>query len=116
MTSTPEIGCQGCKTTLDFDISMAFQPIVDVNERSIFAYEALVRGPDGATAADILARVNDDNRYAFEQRCRVRAVEMASALGVTTKLSINFMSNAVYEPSRCLRTTLEAARRTGFPV
>lgn len=116
MTSTPEIGCQGCKTILDFDISMAFQPIVDVNERSIFAYEALVRGPDGATAADILARVNDDNRYAFDQRCRVRAVEMASALGMTTKLSINFMPNAVYEPSRCLRTTLEAARRTGFPV
>ena len=47
MTSTPEIGCQGCKTTLDFDISMAFQPIVDVNERTVFAYEALVRGPDG---------------------------------------------------------------------
>ncbi len=32
------------------------------------------------------------------------------------KLSINFMPNAVYEPSRCLRTTLDAARRTGFPV
>ncbi len=26
------------------------------------------------------------------------------------------MPNAVYEPSRCLRTTLDAARRTGFPV
>jgi EAL domain-containing protein (putative c-di-GMP-specific phosphodiesterase class I) len=116
MTSTPETGCQGCKTTLDFDISMAFQPIVDVSERSIFAYEALVRGPDGASAADMLARVNDDNRYAFDQRCRVRAVEMAAALGMTEKLSINFMPNAVYEPSRCLRTTLEAAHRTGFPI
>ena len=31
-------------------------------------------------------------------------------------LSINFMPNAVYEPSRCLRTTLEAAHRTGFPI
>jgi EAL domain-containing protein (putative c-di-GMP-specific phosphodiesterase class I) len=31
-------------------------------------------------------------------------------------LSINFMPNAVYEPSRCLRATLEAALRTGFPV
>ncbi|HEY8245787.1 MAG TPA: hypothetical protein VIG38_00680 [Hyphomicrobium sp.] len=26
------------------------------------------------------------------------------------------MPNAVYEPSRCLRTTLEAAHRTSFPV
>ena len=76
MTSTPETRLPRLHASrLDFDISMAFQPIVDVGERSIFAYEALVRGPDGAPAADILARVNDDNRYAFDQRCRVRAVE-----------------------------------------
>ncbi len=117
MTPTEDYGCQGCTgSQLDFDITMAFQPIVDVGRRSVFAYEALVRGTDGASAADILARVNDDNRYAFDQRCRVRAVEMAAALGMRKKLSINFMPNAVYEPSRCLRTTLEAARRTGFPI
>lgn len=108
--------CQGCKTTLDFDISMAFQPIVDVEARSVFAYEALVRGVDGTPAASVLARVTDNNRYAFDQRCRTRAIELASELGMQTKLSINFMPNAVYEPSRCLRTTLEAAHRTGFPV
>src|SRR5689334_15201722 len=112
----PKVGCEGCKTTLDFDLSMAFQPIVDVAQRSIFAYEALVRGTDGAGAASILSRVTDDNRYAFDQRCRVRAVELAASLGMTTKLSINFMPNAVYEPTRCLRTTLEAARTNNFPV
>jgi len=117
MLPTQDYGCQGCTgSQLDFDITMAFQPIVDVNARAIFAYEALVRGTDGSPASDILARVNDANRYAFDQRCRVRAVEMAAALGMHEKLSINFMPNAVYEPSRCLRTTLEAARRSGFPV
>ncbi len=117
MTSEFDPGCQGCTGShLGFDISMAFQPIVDVADRSIFAHEALVGGIDGAPAADMLQRVNDENRYAFDQRCRVRAVEMAAALGMTSMLSINFMPNAVYEPSRCLRTTLEAALRTGFPV
>jgi EAL domain-containing protein (putative c-di-GMP-specific phosphodiesterase class I) len=117
MTPEFDFGCQGCTGShLDFDISMAFQPIVDVADRSIFAYEALVRGIDGASAADMLLRVNDENRYAFDQLCRVRAVEMAAALGMTSMLSINFMPNAVYEPSRCLQTTLEAALRTGFPV
>jgi EAL domain-containing protein (putative c-di-GMP-specific phosphodiesterase class I) len=49
MTSTPETRLPRLHASrLDFDISMAFQPIVDVGERSIFAYEALVRGPDGA--------------------------------------------------------------------
>lgn len=109
-------GCQGCNTPLDFDISMAFQPIVDVEARQIYAYEALVRGTDGASAASVLSKVNEQNRYAFDQRCRVRAVELAAALGMTARLSINFLPNAVYEPSHCLRTTLEAAHRTGFPV
>jgi EAL domain-containing protein (putative c-di-GMP-specific phosphodiesterase class I) len=117
MTSEFDSGCQGCTGShLDFDISMAFQPIVDIADRSVFAYEALVRGIDGAPAADMLRRVNDENRYPFDQLCRVRAVEMAAALGMTSMLSINFMPNAVYEPSRCLRATLEAALRTGFPV
>ena len=66
---------------------------------AIFAYEALVRGTDGASAGSILARVNDDNRYAFDQACRVLAVELAATSGMQTKLSINFMPNAVYEPS-----------------
>lgn len=109
-------GCQGCHTPLDFDVSMAFQPIVDVESRTVYAYEALVRGTDGAGAASVLSRVNDQNRYAFDQRCRVRAVELAAALHMDAMLSINFMPNAVYEPHRCLQTTIAAARRTGFPV
>jgi len=116
MRQNKSAGCEGCGTPLAFDISMAFQPIVDVRDRSVFAYEALVRGTSGEPAASVLGRITEANRYAFDQRCRVRAVEMAAALGIRTKLSINFLPNAVYEPSRCLRTTLEAARRTGFPV
>ncbi|MFA5901301.1 MAG: EAL domain-containing protein [Hyphomicrobium sp.] len=111
-----QFDCNACKTPLDFGITMAFQPIVDVESRSIYAYEALVRGTDGSSAASILARVNDENRYAFDQTCRVRAVELAAALGMTSMLSINFMPNAVYEPAHCLRSTLDAARRTGFPL
>jgi len=116
MQSPGDIGGQDDRTALDFDISMAFQPIVDVEQRSIFAYEALVRGTDGAPAESILARVNDSNRYAFDQRCRVRAVELAAALGMQQMLSINFMPNAVHEPARSLRRTLETALRTGFSV
>jgi EAL domain-containing protein (putative c-di-GMP-specific phosphodiesterase class I) len=108
--------CEGCRVPLDFELSMAFQPIVDMRDLNIFGYEALVRGPNGESAASMLEHVNESNRYAFDQRCRVRAVEMAAGLGVKTKLCVNFMPNAVYEPSRCLRTTLEVAKRTGFPI
>ncbi len=108
--------CSGCEGELGFDFTMAFQPIVDVAATRVWGHEALVRGLNGAGAGTVLAQVTDANRFAFDQRARVRAVELASRIGLPGLLSINFMPNAVYEPARCLRTTLDAAERTGFPV
>ncbi len=93
---------------------MAFQPIVDVQERRIDAYEALVRGVDGEGAGQVLARVNAENVYKFDQACRVKAIEMAARLGMDRQLNINFLPSAVYEPRACIRATLDAAARTGF--
>ncbi|WP_309627724.1 EAL domain-containing protein [Brevundimonas sp.] len=98
---------------------MAFQPIVDVRNETVFAYEALVRGQDGQGAGAVLAQVSADNRYAFDQVCRKTAIELAAGLDLAADgahLSINFLPNAVYEPRACIRITLEAAMRTGFPL
>lgn len=40
--------CASCRDgqALDFDFSMAFQPIIDLRDRSLHAYEALVRDID----------------------------------------------------------------------
>lgn len=91
---------------LDFEFSMAFQPIVDLRDNSIFAYEALVRGCDGSGAAAILGKVNKQNRYAFDQACRFKAVELASRLQIPCFFSINFLPNAVYQAATCIRATL----------
>ncbi|HRJ62432.1 MAG TPA: EAL domain-containing protein [Azospirillaceae bacterium] len=95
---------------------MAFQPIIDADSGRVFAHEALVRGVNGEGAGWVLGQVNDDNRYAFDQTCRVKAIETAAALGVECRLSVNFLPNAVYQPETCIRATLDAARRTGFPI
>ncbi len=113
--------CAACRSGERFTVpfSMAFQPIVDVTTGAVWAYEALVRGPAGEPAATILAQVTDQNRYAFDQACRKRAIELAARLGLAetgARLSINFLPNAVYDPKTCLAVTLSAARRTGFPL
>ena len=98
---------------------MAFQPIVDTHTGRAFAYEALVRGENGEGAADVLSRVTPDNRYAFDQQCRVAAIEGAVAAGILdtdAHLSINFLPNAVYSPLACIQLTLKTARETGFPT
>lgn len=116
--TSPQTGCQGCRQSepLGFDFAFAYQPIVDLRDQSIFANEALVRGVNGEGALSILAHVNDDNRYRFDQLCRTRAIEGAAALNMQTHLSINFMPNAVYRPELCIRTTLEAAKKYNFPI
>jgi EAL domain-containing protein (putative c-di-GMP-specific phosphodiesterase class I) len=99
---------------------MAFQPILrrDAAGSRLYAYEALVRGPAGEGAAGVLGAITEANRYAFDQACRVCAIEMAAGLGLIdtdAKLSINFMPNAVYEPRACIRATLAAAERSALP-
>ncbi len=110
--------CEQCKNPdgLNFDFEFAYQPIVNVATRTVFAHEALVRGPNGESAYSVLAQVNDDNRYGFDQACRVKAVKTAAELGMQSLLSINFLPNAVYRPEACIRTTLEAARKYNFPT
>ena len=113
--------CQGCGDGEGFDLpfTMAFQPIVDVTAGQVFAHEALVRGVNGEGAGTILSAVDPANRYAFDQQCRVKAIELAARLGLArdgTRLSINFLPNAVYEPRACIRLTLATAMRTGFPT
>lgn len=115
-----KVGCQGCRSEQDtFSIAMAFQPIVDVETGRVFAFEALVRGCDGEGAAEVLASITPQNRYAFDQQCRVAAIEGAVAAGILdtgAKLSINFLPNAVYSPVACIQLTLKTARATGFPT
>lgn len=110
--------CAGCseKVTLDFDFTMAFQPIIDVEKKEIFAQEALVRGLNREGAGEILSRLTPQNLYKFDQMCRVKAVGLAARLGIESLLSINFMPNAVYRPENCIRTTLKAAHDNDFPV
>lgn len=111
----PCADCQGDER-LDFEIRMAFQPIVDARDRSIYGYEALVRTAEGGGAAEVIARVRPDQLYRFDQTCRVKAIVTAAGLGLQQRLFINFFPNAVYQPATCIRLTLAAAQASGFPT
>ena len=118
-TPLMNVMCAGCRTSapLPQPFTMAFQPIVDLTTGRVFAYEALVRGTDGQSAGEVLGQIEPDMIYKFDQACRVKAIELAGRLfdpEAETRLSINFMPNAVYEPKACIRASLAAARRVGF--
>lgn len=112
------VGCKECRdpAKLGIEFTMAFQPIVNVHDKSIFGYEALVRGPNQEGADFILSQLNDTNRYKFDQAIRVKALDLAKKLNLEGMLSINFLPNAVYRPETCIRATLEAAAELNFPT
>jgi EAL domain-containing protein (putative c-di-GMP-specific phosphodiesterase class I) len=113
--------CRACADGIvaPFAFSMAFQPVIHLPSGATYAYEALVRGPAGESAASVLDRLTPATLYAFDQNCRRKAIELASRLGLVeqgARLNINFIPGAVYEPAHCIRATLAAARRTDFPL
>ena len=114
------LSCTACKGGIEepFAFTMAFQPIVDVLAEKIYAYESLVRGVHGESAGAILSQVTEDNRYAFDQSCRVKAIFLASKLGIVqtgARLAINFIPGAVYSPAACIQLTLKTAHQFSFP-
>jgi EAL domain-containing protein (putative c-di-GMP-specific phosphodiesterase class I) len=108
--------CGFCSIPLDFDFTFAYQPIVNTKKNSIFAYEALVRGINGESAYSVLSQVTEELKYSFDQKCRYKAIELASKLDCDSYLSINFMPRAVYKPEICISSTLESAKRFDFPL
>ncbi|WP_254869249.1 EAL domain-containing protein [Vibrio diazotrophicus] len=112
------MSCKQCleNSDLGFDFTMAFQPIIQYSTQTVFGYEALVRGTHNESALSVIEKVNDENRYRFDQLCRVKAIALASKLNIDAVLSINFLPNAVYRPELCIRTTLEAAKEYSFPI
>ena len=111
--------CKLCNAGPELPFSMAFQPIIDVSMGRVLAYEALARGLQGEGAGTVLDHTLHNNRYSIDQRCREKAIVMASTLGILdtgADLSVNFYPNAVYEPKQCLRRTFNAAASVGFPL
>ena len=68
--------CQACSeaSELPFTFKMAFQPIVDVSQHSIWGYEALVRGAKGEGAHSILSQLTESQLYRFDQAARRHGV------------------------------------------
>lgn len=99
-----------------FDFDIAFQAIFDMHEQKVWGYEALVRGPDGQSAAEVIAAIPAPAIYAADQQCRDIAIQLAVSLGMNERLSINFLRGALLAPEDYIATTLACADDLGFPA
>jgi EAL domain-containing protein (putative c-di-GMP-specific phosphodiesterase class I) len=71
--------------------SHAFQPIIDVRSRRIYAYEALIRGVHNEPAFQIFARVQPGELHALDRASRTSARQLAARLGLDCRLALNVL-------------------------
>ena len=99
-----------------FEFDIAFQAIFDMGADSVWGYEALVRGPNGESAAEVIAGIPDPAIYAADQHCRETAIALAASHGLTDYLSVNFLRGSLLAPENYIAETLACADRHGFPI
>lgn len=98
-----------------------FQPIVYAHDPSqIFAQEALLRGFDEHNRLIFPSKIftqaaNAGLLFQLDVLARSSAIRQASRHRIKEHLFINFSPSAVYDPTTCLRMTVQAVDEAGIP-
>jgi EAL domain-containing protein (putative c-di-GMP-specific phosphodiesterase class I) len=82
----------------------------------VFAYEALVRGPNGEPASSVLGALKAENLYRFDCEARSVAVRLAASLGLRCGLSLNFLPRTLDAIPDGISSTLQTASECGLPA
>ncbi|MDB5038638.1 MAG: hypothetical protein JWQ35_2166 [Bacteriovoracaceae bacterium] len=87
---------------MEENVTTLFQPIVSMTDGSIFAYEALSRGPKGSPMESplMLFSVAETAQLSFEldRLCRRKAIENAKGLDGIQKLFVNTFPTTMHDP------------------
>lgn len=98
-------------------LHLAFRPVHDVVSGRAFAYEALLRGPDGEEGDEILAQIPPERHAELDRRVAAGAVYRAVNAGLNTmpaRLLIPIYSPGAAPALASLAAATEAGRRTGL--
>jgi EAL domain-containing protein (putative c-di-GMP-specific phosphodiesterase class I) len=101
---------------MGFEFSFAFQPIVDVRNREIVSFEALVRGPHGESSASVFAQVPRNASLRFDELCRRKAIYLASRLNNPKRLNLNLSAQSIFEVDLSIQATFQASIQSGIPA
>lgn len=96
-----------------------FQPIIKASDKSIYGYEALIRGVKengDLMFPDVLFEKSQRNdlNFKLDRMCRESALKTAAVKKIKQKVFINFLPTSVYDPEFCLRSTVKWAKQLEF--
>lgn len=94
--------------------TFAYQPIVDVSDGNVYAYEALLRGLEGESAGAVLSSVPPEALAVFDHEARTEALRLAASLGLTTRLSLNCLPRSLDAVPEAISSLLSKAAGYGI--
>lgn len=103
-----------CTDVVDTGFSFAFQPLVEIESLETIGHEALVRGLSGESAASVIDAIRPENRYYFDQACRMRALKAAARRGIDFALHLNCSQVSPDNLALSIDATVECAVEHGI--
>ena len=94
--------------------TFAFQPIINVSTKTIFSYEALIRGHDHESVSELLSHVKNSNIHQFDANCRIQAIKVAASLGIDTHLNLNVLPESLQTLPQSIDNILDTAKACGI--
>jgi EAL domain-containing protein (putative c-di-GMP-specific phosphodiesterase class I) len=96
-----------------------FQPIIEIENNSIFGYETLVRGVkengDLMFPNELFSKSKrNDMNFKLDRLCRESSLKTAATKKVHQKVFINFIPTSIYDPEFCLASTEKWAKQLEF--
>lgn len=102
-TERREVRQELIETILDHRIYSVYEPIVEVESRTVFGYEALARGPEGSRFHSPMALFSaaEEHDLVFELDCVCRESGLRGAMDFPagTKLFLNIRPTTIHDPS-----------------
>lgn len=102
-------------TASSFAATFAYQPILDIEAGTTYAYEALVRGRGGESAGAVLAAIQATDLHRFDRDARSAAIHLAASLGLQARLSLNCLPQSLDTLPDAISSMLEAAQECRIP-
>lgn len=96
-----------------------FQPIIDIKSNTIYGYESLARGVDDDGSLIYPDKLfnwarEGDMLFYLDRACRETSLKTAAVKNIHSKVFINFIPTAIYDPKHCLKSTVQWAEQLNF--
>jgi EAL domain-containing protein (putative c-di-GMP-specific phosphodiesterase class I) len=103
---------------LEGQVRSVFEPIVEVETRTVFGYEALARGPEGSelhsAGALFQAATDEDLLFQLDCLCRQSALAGARELPGESKLFLNVRPTTIHDPNFRAEALIRTLEKCGL--